>query len=202
MDNTTFGDSLERGGSLSPDGRRGGVVGSGRRARVEEAQADEGIRDPPHQRLPVPPYGGVEDGVVLVLRGARLLQGGHAVGSVVLQVRVLGVDGVGGAAAAEAREREVVVQREDAARVVEALDVLAGLGVVARAVHVLQHVHIVRDLPEPAVGVAHRVHEVDVPHVVGRAGVLLGLKGLGHHRLHQGLPRHRALGHDDLVSVQ
>ena len=47
-----------------------------------------------------------------------------------LNLRHGGVDGVGGADAAEAAEGEVVVQDEDLLGVVEALDVLAGLGVV------------------------------------------------------------------------
>ena len=51
-------------------------------------------------------------------------------GSHGLDLRHGGVDWVGGADTAEAAEREVVVQDEHLLRVVEALDVLAGLGVV------------------------------------------------------------------------
>lgn len=59
-----------------------------------------------------------------------------------LQLRVLGLDGVASAAGAQTGQREVVVQSDHPFRVVEALDVLVRLGEVLRAVHVLQHVHV------------------------------------------------------------
>lgn len=126
----------------------------------------------------VPPYGGVHDAVLPEL-DARLLERLDAIRAVVLQVRVRRVDGVRCTPLAEARQREVVVQRERALRVVEALDVLVRLGVVLAAVHVLQHVHVSWYGLEPAVRVDQVVQEVHVAYIVGRARLVTHRQSFG-----------------------
>ncbi len=98
-----------------------------------------------HSILP-PPDGGVDHADVLVDVGAALLQSAHAVGAVVLEMADVGRHREGRADAAQAAQREVVVQDECSLGVVKALDVLPGLGVVGRAPHVLQHVQVRGDL--------------------------------------------------------
>ena len=63
-----------------------------------------------------------------------------------LQVRQARVHRVAGADAAQAAQREVVVEDERLLGVVEALDVLARLGVVGAAVDVLHHVQVLGDV--------------------------------------------------------
>jgi len=60
----------------------------------------------------------------------------------VLQLCILGLDGVARASGTQTGQRKVIVQSDHPLRVVEALDVLVRLGEVLRAIHVLQHVHV------------------------------------------------------------
>ena len=93
-------------------------------------------------RLLVPPDALVDDAAVLVLLRADAGQLLDALAPVVLQVTQALVHVVRGAGA-QAQERVVVVEGLDAVRAVEALDVEAGLAVLAGAVHVLEHVEVV-----------------------------------------------------------
>jgi hypothetical protein len=167
----------------------------------EVAQRPQRGRDASHQRLLELPDGGVHDARLPVLLAA-LLQGLDAVGAVVVELGVAGLDRVGGAATAEARQREVVVQGQHLLRVVETLDVLAGFGEVFGAIHVLQHVHVPGDLLEPAVVVEEVVQEVDVAHVVRRPLLLVDFERFGQDLVHQALPGGAVERHDHLVDVQ
>lgn len=110
-------------------------------SRAEEAERLQRVGDPGDQFVPIAPDRRVDHAVLTVLY-AGLLQRAHAVGAIVLELRVFGLDRIAGASCAEAREREVVVQSDHALRVVEALDVLVRLREVLRAVDVLQHMHV------------------------------------------------------------
>lgn len=96
----------------------------------KESQSAQHVRGPCYYFVLVPPDGGVEDALALVLGCTRLFQRLYTVLSVVLQVSHGRLDWVGGADAAEAAEGEVVVQDKDLFWIVEAFDILTGLGVV------------------------------------------------------------------------
>lgn len=110
-------------------------------SRTEETECLQRVGDPADQFVPITPYRRVYHAILPVLH-AGLLQRSHAIGTIVLQLRVLGLDGVAGATGAQAREREVIMQGDHPFRIVETLDVLVRFGEVLRAVHVLQHMHI------------------------------------------------------------
>jgi len=120
----------------------------------------------------VPPDSVVPNCGVLVL-STRLPQSPHAVCSVVLQLGVLSAYGEGPAGAAEARQREVVVEGQHSLGVVEALDVRARLGVVPGALYVLEHVHVRGDSFVVRGSRAGLVEEVDVADVVRGSRFLL-----------------------------
>lgn len=86
--------------------------------------------------MDLPPNGRVEDGVGLVFL-ITVFQGLDAGGPVVLQLSEFRGDGEGGAGAVETGQRKMVVQRDDALRIVETFHVLTRLRVVSRTVHVL-----------------------------------------------------------------
>ena len=121
-----------------------------------------------------------------------------------LQVRQARVHRVAGADPAQAAQREVVVKDQRLLGVVEALDVLAGLGVVGAAVHVLHHVQVLGDVLEVLVlvGVEHLVHEVDVPEVPARPRLVLHLERALDGLLHHVLPVGVLQRHDHLVNVE
>jgi len=110
-------------------------------SRAEEAERLQRVGNPRYQFIPVTPDCRVDHAVLTVLH-ARLLQRAHAVGAVVLELRVLGLDRIAGASGAQTRKREMVVQSDHALRIVEALDVLVRLRKVLRAIDVLQHMHV------------------------------------------------------------
>lgn len=110
-------------------------------SRAEEAERLEGVGDPADQFIPVTPYRRVYHAVLPILH-AGFLQRSNAVGTIMLQLRILSLNGVTGASGAQARQRKMVVQSDHPFRIVEALDVLVWFRKVLRAVHVLKHVHI------------------------------------------------------------
>jgi len=120
----------------------------------------------------VAPDNSVLDQMLLKLWIAALLQSGDTIGPVVLQVGHLRFHRVGGALPIQARQREVVVQRQNLGNVVKALDVLVGFRVVCTAVHVLQHVHVMRDPCFPHVRVLHIIPKVDITEIVARSTVI------------------------------
>lgn len=101
-----------------------------------------------------------------------------------LELRVSRFDRVRSANRPEAAQREVIMQGQNFLCVVEALDVLVGLREVLRAIDVLQHVHVLRDVLDPAVGVDQVVEEVDVADVVRSALVRADFERLGQHGEH------------------
>ncbi|CAG9126570.1 unnamed protein product, partial [Plutella xylostella] len=147
---------------------------------------------------------GVAHGLV-AQRGARGRQRAHAVGAVVLQPRQRRGQRVVAARAAQARQREVVVQREHALRVVERLHVLAGAREVARAPHVRQHVQVRghTGLGPAALLLLQRVQVVQVGRVVGGARRLAGGgRGQRERAPQQRGPVRVLRRHDHLVHVQ
>lgn len=119
----------------------------------DQVELGEHAVDPRYELVLVAQHDRVFDQVLLVLGVAALLERADAVGAVVLQVGDFGLDGVRRARAAETRQREVIVQRQDLLHVVETLDVLVRLRVVGAAVDVLQHVHVARNGRLPLVRV-------------------------------------------------
>ena len=121
-----------------------------------------------------------------------------------LQVAQACVHRVRGAHPAQTAEREVVVQDQRLLGVVEALDVLAGLGVVGTSVDVLHHVKILRNVFEVLVlvGVQHFVHEVNIPEVPRGSGLILHLERGLDDLLHHVGPVVVLDGSDHLVYVQ
>lgn len=97
------------------------MVGRGSPVRGEEAEGLERGFDVGDERVLPAPQRGVAHGLRAEL-GAGLAERGHAVGAVVLQARVLVLERVRRARSAEARQREVVVQRQHALRLVERLE--------------------------------------------------------------------------------
>lgn len=110
-------------------------------SRAEKAERLQRVGNPRDQFVPVTPDRRVDHAVLTILH-ARLLQRAHAVGAVVLELRVFGLDRIAGASGAQARKREMVVQSDHALRIVEAFDVLIRLREVLRAIDVLQHMHV------------------------------------------------------------
>lgn len=62
--------------------------------------------------------------------------------------------------------------------------------------------HVSRHALEPVVPMHHIIHEVNVPEVVGRSGIVPRLACLGVDGDHEFLPRGALHGHDDLVNVE
>ena len=86
----------------------------------------------------------------------------------------------------------------------EALDVLARLGVVGAPVDVLHHVEIFRNVFEMLmlVGVQHLIHEVDIPEIPARSGLILHLETLLDDLLHHVAPVVVFERHDHLVYIK
>ncbi|KAH9395781.1 hypothetical protein TYRP_020519 [Tyrophagus putrescentiae] len=178
-------------------GRR---LGSGK--PIKEAQLLEHRRRAGDQWVLILENGGVARRVGAKLLAA-LLQRPDAVLAVVLQVGQLHRNGVS-SAGAEAVQRKVIVQRDGAFSVVEALHVLPRFGVVLRAVDVLQHVQVpgnarlVRHVRQLLLAQAEVVEEVDVPYIVARSGVVLLQQRQPLHLRHQLRP----LVEEDLIGAQ
>lgn len=101
---------------------------------------------PSYHRLIVLPDGRVARCKHPEIPFARLLQRSDAILAVMLQVRQADRYRVG-RTLAEAIHREMVVQRYYPLRIVETLDVLAGLGVVLAPINMRHHVQVMRDAP-------------------------------------------------------
>lgn len=168
---------------------------------IEEIERLEHLRNTRNEVLLVTPNDGVFDQMLLVLCVATLLQRADAIGAVVLQMGRLGFDGIGRAPAAQTRQREVIVQRQNLLNVVEALDVLIRFRVIIAAVDVLQHVHVARDVGLPPVRMFGIVPKVDVAEIIGCARVIGRGQRFRHDDVNQFVPRLHVLRQDDLVRV-
>ena len=159
------------------------------------------MRDTPYQRVLELPDRRVHDARLPKLLTA-LLQGLDAVGPVVVQLSIRRLDRVRRAAAAQARQGEMVVQCQDLLSVVEALDILSRFGEVLWTIDVLHHVHVAGYLLEPPVVVEKVVEEVHVPHVVRGAVVLVDLARLRKDDVHKLAPGVAFDWHDHFVDVE
>lgn len=117
-----------------------------------------------------------------------------------LQLRYFRGDGVV-PTLSQTRRGIVVVKRQDELGVVETLDGVTRFGVVPGSIHVLEDMHVLRNVIEEAMFLYHGVQEVDVACVEGGSRNRVLLESLFDNNFHQSSPRRMVLWDDNLIYI-